>query len=841
VNPTQIYIVALLMISVIGSGLMVLGWIKRQQPMGKSYSGLMMVITIWIILFAIVLSLPEYIKAVSALEYLTMLALPVVWLVFAFNFAGIKFWATPGGIVIMLIIPVLLFLGSILDPNCPLLFNHYVFFQQSHQPPTADGTKLWLITHIVVALAYFILGTYLVLKKINQSPQIQSKQAFVLSMGILVPWIGNITFIFRISSVFPQLDLAPFVFVLAGSLLAWGLFYKRFDSILRMAQETMIERMTDGVIILDNQSWILDMNISAQKIFMTTKTGMIGQPVQGLFKVCPELYPFVRETSKKNQDITIPQGNKKRFYNLNISPIYASKGILAGKIFLFKEITELKETVKRWEDAKNKAEGADALKTAFLANMSHEIKTPMNAIIGFSNLLNDEETTEAERVEFVDYIRNSGSSLLRLIDDIIDISKLDADQIVLKQESFLLRRLLSELYAQFSEEVEILGKHSLELIINHENTMSDIAIIGDKDRLRQVLSNLIDNAIKFSDSGKIEFGYTMNDSRQLEFYVTDSGIGIPYEKQEVIFQRFGRVATSTRQDYRGTGLGLTLSKALVKLFNGRIWVQSTYGKGTSFYFTHPAIIDKDFTLPSVPESKLEMKPAQAPIVQAEPVSKPVAEPEPVPVPVPEPVSKPVAEPEPVPVPVPEPVPEPEAVPEPEPEPELEPEAVPELVPSPVAENIQEPIPVEPGIVFEESHAPKHSIEEEVKELSGNLVVLEYDDMSYLFIEMILRPTKINIIRAKSLRQTMNLLKSGTRADGIIVSSEVPDAKLSEACKLLRQRQPRSVIIALTPFASPAKRKQCMDAGSSYVLAKPIKQKDLLAAIQNIASFNEIYR
>ncbi len=853
-NHTQIYIVALLMISVVAAVLMILGWLEKSSPMGKSYSGLMLVITLWIILFATVLLVPANLtRFFSILEYFTILALPVVWLIFAYKFAGIKGWATPGGITLILILPVFLFIVAAVDKNCGLLYNHSKFFDNIPSFETPLGTKLWMIMHISIALIYFILGTYMVLKKISRSPQVQSNQAFVLTVGVLIPWIGNITFIFRVSTFFPNLDIAPFVFVLAGSLLAWGLFYNRFVNLINMAHDILIERMTDGVVILDSQNWVMDVNIAAQNIFRVNKSAMIGQPVQYLFKVLPELKNMVRSVSVKNHEVTIPQGNKKRYFNLNINPIYTSKGILTGRIFAFRETTELKETVQRWEDAKTIAANAETLKTAFLANMSHEIKTPMNAIMGFSNLLNDKSISEEEREEFVSHIRNSGSSLLHLIDDIIDISKLDAGQIVLKNSAFQLRRLLSELYAQYSDVLLEKGKDTVELVLNNENTASDLAIIGDKERIRQVLSNLIDNAIKFTLAGRVEFGYTINNNKTLEFYVADTGIGIPFEKQTVIFERFGRVATSTRQEFGGTGLGLSLSKGLVRLFNGKIWVESVLGKGSTFYFTHDLIIADDFIPDARPFAGYEAKPPgeeKETIAASAPEAAPEVTPEPEPIPEPVPETAPEPVPETAPEPVPEPVPETAPIPEPAPAPEPAPQAVPEPVANVAAKADTEASPEaargpapESGaasptgsdLIFEAKDAPTTSLEEETKEIDASILVIEYDDMTYLFLEMVLRTTKINVIRAKSLRQGMNLLRSGAHIDGVMISSEVPDARLAEACRAVRQKFPRMLVIALTPFASKIKRQECINAGCSFVVAKPIKQKDLLAAVQNIVT------
>jgi len=826
-SATQTYAIALVFMAMISVGLMVFGWFKKSNPLGRSYSGLMMVISAWIILFAVVLLVPESLtRLFSTLEYMAILALPVAWLMFAYAFSGIRGWNTPGSIIIILVLPVVLFVVAVIYPDTGLLYNHHAVFDHVPQVIFPNRTKLWLIIHIIIALTYFIVGTGLMLRKINNSPQVQSNQAVVLTIGVLVPWIGNITFILRIMP-FHNFDLAPFVFALAGALLAWGLFYNRFINIINLAQRLLIERMSDGVIILDKQNWILDMNTVVQAIFRVQKANIIGQPIQNLLKPFPEIVPLMRHTTRKNEEIIIPQGNSMRYYNLDISPIFSDKGSNMGKMLLFKETTELKETMKRWEDASERARDAENLKSAFLANMSHEIKTPMNAIMGFSNLLDDSSVSENERQEFIDHIKNSGTSLLRLIDDIIDVSKLDSGQIELKKEAVSLRRLMSELYAHFSNEILESGRTTVDLVLGEDISKLNYFTIGDIERIRQVMFNLIDNAIKFTKTGQIEIGVTKQEGPFLEFYVTDTGIGIPYEKQQIIFERFGRVATTTQQEYSGTGLGLSLCKDLVRLFGGEIWVESIYGRGSTFFFTHPYQIPKayqqgikDFETIDLPVSpRLDDK------------TEHVTQPEPI-------LEEPILE-EPIPE---EPIPE-EPIPE---EPILEEPKLEETKPDkPKAEELIDaelevrmpetatPEELPPGLIFEPDQEPILTREEETKDMTTDILVIEYDDMSYLYMEMVARPTSMNLLRAKTLQQGMTLLKTGTRPNGILLSSELPDAHLHDACRTIKSRFPTIPIIALTPFASESKRAQCIQAGCTYVVPKPLKQKELLAALSNL--------
>jgi signal transduction histidine kinase/ligand-binding sensor domain-containing protein/CheY-like chemotaxis protein len=248
---------------------------------------------------------------------------------------------------------------------------------------------------------------------------------------------------------------------------------------------------------------------------------------------------------------------------------------------------ELKHEAEERKAAQLRAEESDKLKTAFLANMSHEIRTPVNAIIGFSDLLRENDLEEEERETYLEYIIGGGRSLMNLINDIIDISKIEAGEIRIAKESCRLDEILGELHTMFNELIRKKGKEKVQLVLEKPEIQIDSEVLTDPFRLKQILSNLLNNAVKFTDSGSITFGYAIQDEAFLKFFVKDTGIGIPRDKQEVIFHRFRQVEDAHTRNYDGTGLGLTISQKLTKLIGGEMWLESEEGKGALFSFTVP--------------------------------------------------------------------------------------------------------------------------------------------------------------------------------------------------------------------------------------------------------------
>ena len=233
--------------------------------------------------------------------------------------------------------------------------------------------------------------------------------------------------------------------------------------------------------------------------------------------------------------------------------------------------------------SKNKAEESDKLKSAFLANMSHEIRTPLNGILGFSSILMDPELSKENAKKYIGIIDSSGQQLLTIINDILDISKIEAGQIPISLEVLNINQTLKELLQQFMKEAEL---KNLVLILYSDHLKETILIKTDANRFRQVFCNLLSNAIKFTSEGKIEFGFALKDDL-IEFYVKDSGIGIATEDQSIIFKPFRKVASTTTHLYAGTGLGLAISKALVEKLGGTITLKSSPQKGSTFIFTIP--------------------------------------------------------------------------------------------------------------------------------------------------------------------------------------------------------------------------------------------------------------
>ncbi len=266
-----------------------------------------------------------------------------------------------------------------------------------------------------------------------------------------------------------------------------------------------------------------------------------------------------------------------------ISPVKNDQGQITHYIGIKEDITEKKKLISELVQAKEDAEESERVKSSFLANMSHEIRTPINGILGFTELMNNSGLIGEESKQFLDIIERSGLRMLGIINNLIDFSKVETSQIKIQEREYNLKEQLDYLYSFFKPEMERKG---LELKIVNNLSKQDSVIYSDQEKIYAILTNLIDNALKFTAEGEVEISCS-RENGFLSFYVKDTGIGIPKNRKKVVFDRFVQVDVEDKLETNGAGLGLAIAKAYVDVLGGEIWVESTEDQGSIFYFNLP--------------------------------------------------------------------------------------------------------------------------------------------------------------------------------------------------------------------------------------------------------------
>jgi PAS domain S-box-containing protein len=356
--------------------------------------------------------------------------------------------------------------------------------------------------------------------------------------------------------------------------------------------KSFMDNTPDTIFFKDIESRFIRINKAQIKVLgLNDEHEAIGKSDFDFFsiihaRVAYEDEQFIIRTGKslinKEEKATMSDG-REYWFSTSKFPLKDKDGKIIGTYGVSKNITDQKNLEEELIAAKTLAEESDHLKTAFLHNISHEIRTPMNAIIGFSGFLNDPGISESEKSHFTQIIVQSSNQLMSIIDDIVLIATIEAGQEKINEKEMKLNTALMFEYEKFLSKANEKG---LDFVVNPGLTDPGSVIIADETKLIQIISNLLSNAFKFTNKGRIEYGYNLK-KEVLEFYVKDSGIGIPHEMHNEIFQRFRQVDSSISRQYGGSGLGLSICKAYLDLMDGKIWVESENGSGSCFYFTIP--------------------------------------------------------------------------------------------------------------------------------------------------------------------------------------------------------------------------------------------------------------
>jgi len=366
----------------------------------------------------------------------------------------------------------------------------------------------------------------------------------------------------------------------------------RIEKLLRINAENYISLFKDNhsimLIINPETGVIIDANDAACSFYGYSSDDFKYLRIKDIDKT-PNLDLKQLTKTIKTKNIRIQAKHRTKGEIIKDVEIYSGRVKFDNKLNFYAIVHDISDRIKQENlliEARRRAEESDYLKSAFLANMSHEIRTPMNSILGFSSLLHDSELDKETHHKYLKLIQNNGELLLELISDIIDLSRIEANQLKINVQECKLNELMGDIYTQFHNQISLNPKKQ-NILFNLRCGIADpnIIIRTDPFRLKQVLLNLLSNALKFTDKGEISFGYTLREDSVLQFFVKDTGIGIPEHKHQSIFRPFEQVEDSLTRNYGGTGLGLSISKSLVEKLGGHIWVMSKLDKGSRFYFT----------------------------------------------------------------------------------------------------------------------------------------------------------------------------------------------------------------------------------------------------------------
>lgn len=373
----------------------------------------------------------------------------------------------------------------------------------------------------------------------------------------------------------------------------------------------------DLLLVVDENGNVLFTSETSCKILGYKEEEIKSQNIQMILEENLEFKMIIKNKKIQSNYIFVTKSNHKIPVELKISDFARQDNPFMGHVIIARDISVplkyqqeienqnrlIKKTNEELREALKLAEQSEKLKTSFLANMSHEIRTPLNGIMGFSEYIQRPDLSPADYKKFGAIILDCSGQLLSIVNDVLDISRIESGIMSVSSEPVMINKLLDNIYTIYSQKITAENK-PIELKLTKIFDDTESYILSDELRLRQILSNLLDNAVKYTEEGKIEFGYKVK-NESLEFYIFDTGIGIPEDKHDSIFKPFHQAIESTSKLYSGTGLGLAIAKGLTKLLEGKIYFTSKEGKGSEFFFSLPYMKTISVQLPE-PDSSFEI-------------------------------------------------------------------------------------------------------------------------------------------------------------------------------------------------------------------------------------------
>ncbi len=711
----------LVLAAAISGALALYTWRNRKTTGATPFSVMMFILFEWGVSYILELAgtdLPTK-SFWDMMKFAGVVSTPVAWLIFAFEYTGRKAWINARRLAMLSILPLTTMIIIITNDS-------HLLFRTERTLASEGGFLLlntvngpWFWVHAAYTYTLIMVGLFLIVRALLRWPAEYRGQMIWILLSTLTPLIANVLTIFKIVPIL--IDLTPFAFTVTGIGMAYALFRHRLLDIAPLARDIVINGMKDGMIVLDANRRIVDINPAAQNILgFSGEKQPIGKPIAEVLNKWPSLIERYRDVSDAEDEITLGEGSSKRWYELHLSTlrdenkliigqvitvrditrrkqaenlvqesearfrqivenasdliyrfdvngylIYANPSALRlmgfekeedaiGKYFLdlttpemrqklrrtylrqfasktnntynefpglaadgreiwfgqnvqliyegdnvvgfqtlARDITAIKQTQEALRIARDHALESSRAKSQLLSKVSHELRTPLGGVLGYAELLRDNtfgELNAGQKKAAIEIVE-SANHLTEMVNELLDEAQIRANTAVLQEKPFS----PSDLLKQASSSLEILAhKKGLKFIASLDETMP-ARIIGDERRLKQIIINLAGNAIKFTKQGEVRLMIMRPDQNNWGIQVADTGVGISKEARAYIFEPFRQVDNAITRDNRGVGLGLSITKQLVELMNGRIVLESEPGKGSTFTIILPIVRNTDRT------------------------------------------------------------------------------------------------------------------------------------------------------------------------------------------------------------------------------------------------------
>jgi PAS domain S-box-containing protein len=592
----------LLSLSVVAIAIAGYAWRKRATPGALPLSLLAFAMFVWLVGYAMELSSQALSVAMRwvRLEFAGIVVVPVAWLWFAAEYTGSWSWLNRRRVWVLGIVP-LITMSVILTNEYHRQFWQSVVLNTDGPFTIFDSVHgFWFWVHTAYSYLCLLAGTYLIVRFIRQTRGLFRGQIGAMLVTVAAPWIGNIIYLAGLSP-WGGLDLTPFVFTVSLTAIAWSMFSFRILEVRPIARDMVLQSMSDGVIALDEQGRVIEVNRAAQMVIGLPASRIVGRLAREALAQWPDIIARYRDVTETAEEIEVEINASRRWFDVRISPIYDARQTYRGRLFVWRDVTEersIREELRQnnerllaaqqaLTEARDAAEAGSRAKSVFLAHMSHEIRTPLTAIIGYCQLLETgiDRQSLAQTRDDIEAIHRAAGHLHDLVSNVLEMAGIETGRSDLNYVMFD----VADVVRDVTMTVQPLLKRNRNSL--RVEGLEKVGMVwGDPTRVRQILLNLVSNAAKFTTQGDVVVCVTHTGDElqpRIRFQVSDTGPGIAPEQMERLFKPFAIAEQHVGREQRGAGLGLAISQHYCRLMGGELTVESVPGRGTTATFWLP--------------------------------------------------------------------------------------------------------------------------------------------------------------------------------------------------------------------------------------------------------------
>jgi PAS domain S-box-containing protein len=565
--------------------LAVIVWTRRPTPGALPFSLLMLTIAIWIIVRTLEITAVDFDIKLSLAKVLIFAttATSIMWLSFALDYAGSKWWTRTRNILLLLTIPAITLFTILFGRQFGLdwIVIQPVVSTYETLVVWSRGPVFWL--QAIYILTLFIAGIVVLWRFVFLNLDMKRMSTIGILIGGMLPVISHSL---MVSGFYPSgvMDVTPYMLLVMGFIYTLVIFRFKYIDVLPEARLALIENIPDSILVLDDKNYVIDINPAAMKIIGRDKTLVLGENIEAVW---PGLEEITSQTNwEGNTEAFLETSKGNLYFNISLTQIYNKQGTITGRLIVLRDMTERQLTREKLEtlyEEERQLTGnlQDEIekRNTYTKAIVHELNTPLTSILAASEML-ESEVKEKRLLALTGNVRRSSLYLARRIMDLIELARGETGTLELYMEPLDMSKIIREVIEEVKKNADNKG-------ISLVSDISEFLMVsGDRNRLRQVMMNLIGNATKYTDEGQVIVKASMQDHSAVLVQVEDTGPGIDKDKMKNLFDPYKR-NVDEGEKLGGIGMGLALSKIFVELHHGKIWAESIPGKGSYFYFTIP--------------------------------------------------------------------------------------------------------------------------------------------------------------------------------------------------------------------------------------------------------------